>query len=275
MIGAKSYSTKTTSLVVPDPLTTGDWFWRVTAVKGEGLISLPSSVSSFIINPVSLPSITYPVDDVTRPIEDVVLDWTPVPGAKTYDLQVATDDGFNNITLSVTDVYGTRYSPPVTLRNDQFYWRVRAVDLAGQQTPWTASKFGFQRQWLDVPTLQYFRLAQGRPRGYLGSAALLSVDAGSACRVIRLYTSSDPFFSTGVDKCSTAGTTYVPRSSGDCGFRTSGVTYWQVRPMDTPYTPSPGLPGVFSAVHAFTWTPPTVTPAPFDQTPPPRTSEWQ
>ena len=42
LIGAKVYSTKTTSLVVPDPLTLGDWYWRVTAVKGTGLVSLPS-----------------------------------------------------------------------------------------------------------------------------------------------------------------------------------------------------------------------------------------
>ena len=28
---------------------------------------------------------------------------------------------------------------------------MRAVDLAGQPTAWTASNFGFQRQWLDKP----------------------------------------------------------------------------------------------------------------------------
>jgi hypothetical protein len=265
MIGAKAYTTKTTSLVVPDPLTTGDWFWRVTAVKGTGLISLPSAVSSFVINPVSLPTITYPVDDVTRAIEDVVLDWSPVPGARTYDLQVATDDDFNNVTLTVTNVYGTRYSPPVTLRNDQFYWRVRAVDLAGQQTPWTESKFGFQRQWLDKTTLLYPAGTEDAPGATNTSMPFYEWTPIQHAAIYELYTSGDPFFSTGVDKCSTAGTTYVPRSSSDCGFRTSGVTYWQVRAIDTPYSPSPGLPGVFSDVHAFTWTPPVVAPAPFDQ----------
>ena len=35
-IGAKAYSTKTTSLVVPDPLTVGDWYWQVTAGQGYG-----------------------------------------------------------------------------------------------------------------------------------------------------------------------------------------------------------------------------------------------
>ncbi len=265
MIGAKSYSTKTTSLVVPDPLTTGDWFWRVTAVKGTGLISLPSDVSSFVINPVSLPTLIAPEDSVDTAIEDVVLDWAPVPGAKTYDVQVATDDDFNNITLNATNVVGTRYSPSTTLRNDQFFWRVRAVDLAGQQTPWTESKFGFKRQWLDVPTLQYPAGTADAPVATSTSRPFYQWTPVQHAAFYELYTSSDPYFSVGVDKCSTAGTTYVPRNANDCGFRSGTTTYWRVRPMDTPYSPSPGLPGVFSDVHAFNWTAPVTPPAPFDQ----------
>ena len=46
-VGAKSYTTKTTSLVVPDPLFAGDWFWRVTAVKGVGL-GLPSLATGHV-----------------------------------------------------------------------------------------------------------------------------------------------------------------------------------------------------------------------------------
>ena len=47
------------------------------------------------------PQITYPANDVNQAIEDVVLDWTPVPGARTYDVQVALDSGFNNIALQL------------------------------------------------------------------------------------------------------------------------------------------------------------------------------
>ena len=82
MIGAKSYTTKTTSLVVPDPLTVGDWYWQVTATKGTGLVSLGSAVTRFDISPSPSPrSPTRPM--TSTPIEDVVVDWTPVPGART------------------------------------------------------------------------------------------------------------------------------------------------------------------------------------------------
>ena len=53
MIGAKRDSpTKSTSLVVPDPLDAGDWFWQVTAVKGTGLVTLPSGTMSFDVLPL-------------------------------------------------------------------------------------------------------------------------------------------------------------------------------------------------------------------------------
>ena len=162
LIGAKTYTTKSTSLVVPDPLSVVDWFWRVTANKGSGLTSLPSDVSSFNIDPLDLPQIQYPIDDVNQKIEDVVLDCDAGPGATTYDLQVALDSGFNNIALDVDGVKGSRYSPPVTLNSDQFWWRVRAVDASGQPTPWQESVFGFQRQWPQKPAAVF-------PVGSVGS----------------------------------------------------------------------------------------------------------
>ena len=50
-IGAKVYTTKNTSLVVPDPLIAGDYYWRVTAAKAAGIVSAcppppPASSSS-------------------------------------------------------------------------------------------------------------------------------------------------------------------------------------------------------------------------------------
>jgi hypothetical protein len=259
MIGAKVYSTKTTSLVVPDPLTTGDWYWQVTAVKGTGLVSLPSDVSRFDVLPLAQPSITFPANDVNQAIEDVVLDWTPVPGARTYDVQVALDASFNNIALNVTGIQSTRYSPPVTLNSDQFWWRVRAVDLAGQPTPWTTSLNGFQRQWPDKPTAMF-------PTGSVASPAAISTAKPfyqwtpvQHATSYELYTASDPNMTVGVDKCTVVGTTYAPRRPDDCGFRSGGTTYWEVRPIDAPYPVSTGLPGIFSTVQAFTWTDPGIS----------------
>ena len=77
MIGAKSYTTKSTSFVVPDPLTAGDWFWTVTASKGTGFNSFPSDVEHFVVNGLPALHIVYPVDDINQTLEDVVFDWIP------------------------------------------------------------------------------------------------------------------------------------------------------------------------------------------------------
>ena len=39
--------------------------------------------------------------------------------------------------------------------NNQYWWRVRAIDLLGQATPWTTSQNGFQPHYPEVPTPLY------------------------------------------------------------------------------------------------------------------------
>jgi len=259
MIGAKSYTTKSASLVDPDPLTAGDWFWTVTASKGSGLSSLPSDVASFNINGLPAPQIVYPVDDINQTLEDVVFDWTPVPGAKTYDLQVATDADFNNTQLTVTGIQSTRYSPATTLNSDQFWWRVRAVDPAGQQSAWTSSLNGFKRVWPDAPQALYPLGSTSSPAALNGTKAFFQWSPVQHATEYQLQISTDPNFSPGVtDTCKTAQTTYTPTGyrNPDCSFPSGAtVLYWRVRPLDLPY-PNGGLPGIFSTPQAFTYTPP-------------------
>jgi hypothetical protein len=260
MIGAKSYSTKSTSLVVPDPLTAGDWYWTVTASKGTGLNSLPSDVADFVVNGLPAPQITYPVDDINQTLEDVVFDWTPVPGAKTYDLQVALDADFNNIALTATGIESTRYSPATTLNSDQFWWRVRAVDPAGQQSAWTSSLNGFKRVWPEAPQALYPLGSTASPAAISGTKAFYQWTPVPHATEYQLQVSTDPNFSPGATStCKTAQTTYTPTDfrSPECPFPSgSTVYYWRVRPLDLPYN-SNGLPGIFSTPQAFSYTPPT------------------
>ena len=84
-IGAKSYVTKTTSLVVTDPLIVGTYYWRVVATKAAGIVSQPSATSSFSVQPLVAPTQTYPPNSVDFKVQEVVLDWAPVTGAKSYE----------------------------------------------------------------------------------------------------------------------------------------------------------------------------------------------
>jgi hypothetical protein len=72
--------------------------------------------------------------------------WSPVsdPSGVTYTLEVATDPVFQNVILKKTDLKDAGY----TLTTDEelkpvshqtpYYWRVMAVDGAGNESPWSA-----------------------------------------------------------------------------------------------------------------------------------------
>lgn len=265
----KTYTTATTSLVVPDPLSEPEYYWRVTAVKGVGVVSMPSSAVRFAVEPLQAVQLRSPEDNASTTVEDVVLDWDPVPGAQYYQLRVATDADFNTRVddeIKVPKIYGTRYSPKVTYNNNQYYWQVRAVDLAGKPTNWTTVQNSFNRVWPDRPQA-VFPAGEGTQvfpqRPYfqwtpVQHASEYQIDVGT-----------NENFSPGTyNSCRVTGTTYAPnmfhvtnRNSSvlpdeKCKVPSHVTMYWRVRPLDRPYA-TPGVQGIFSPTQAFRWEPDT------------------
>jgi hypothetical protein len=276
-VGASSYTTENTSLVVPVPLGDGDWFWRVTASKGSGLNSPASEERRFVVSPLVAPTITSPPDDATLNLQDVVLDWTPVPGAVSYDLQVSTEADFSQgsaLTDDRTGILGTRYSPATTYDNKSYFWRVRAIDMSGQATPWTAARFSFTRNWPDRPTAVYPAASgaeevpaplyfQWTPIKHaseyefqLGTQANFTVGTFESCRV------AGTTFTPGMFAVNTTGILAPPRNNEDCIPQAGEINYWRVRGLDRPFTKPgdiPGVQGLFSETQAFTYLPLSVT----------------
>ena len=233
----------------------------VTASKGTGLNSLPVRRRALRRSTaLPAPQITYPVDDINQSLEDVVFDWTPVPGAKTYDLQVSTDADFNNIALTVTGIQSTRYSPPDHAEQ-------RPVLVAGPRR-----RPGRSAERLDrVAERLQPRCGPKRPQAVypLGdhrlagrrSTAPRRTSSGRRSSTPRSTSSRCPRTpnfspSTSVtDTCTTAQTTYTPRNISErlhVPRRGPPSHYWRVRPIDYPY--SGGLPGIYSTPQAFTYT---------------------
>ncbi len=271
-VGAFTYTTSSTSLVVPDALPSGtvanpaDYYWRVTASKGSGINSLPSPASRFIVGPLPAPAITAPPSSPNFELEDVVLDWEPVPGAKSYDIEVALNQDFTNITESKAGIFGTRYSPIVSYDNDQYYWRVRARDLDNQPTPWTESLYNFSRTWPNQPQAVF--PADPLVETVTNPIYFEWTSVPHASEYEFQISTTEGFSDNSTESCRTAGTTYTPgmfaintngipssfRENEDCE-PTPGVTnYWKVRPLDRPFTKPgdiPGIQGIFSEVQSF------------------------
>ena len=222
--------------------------------------------------------ITSPPDDTDFELQDVVLDWDPVPGAVSYDVQVATNADFSQGSLidGAAGILGTRYSPPITYDNNQYFWRVRAIDTAGQPTPWTAARYNFNRTWPQTPDA---RLPGGRRHRGRAGAALLPVDPGGARLGVRVpgrhpgelhrrHVRALPRRRHDVharhvrrqhhrhpDRRS-ARTRTASRQAGE-------INYWRVRALDRPFTKTgdiPGVQGIFSETQAFSYLPLTASP---------------
>lgn len=279
-VGAETFETASTSLVWPNPLPAGtvanpaDYYWRVTASKGSGLNSLPSPASRFVVGPLPAPTITAPPSSPDFELQDVVLDWEPVPGAKSYDVEVALNQDFTTIVESKTAIFGTRYSPVVSYDNDQYYWRVRARDLDDKATPWTASLYDFNRTWPHQPQAVFPAEAGIETVSDPIYFEWTSVPHASE---YEFQISTTPGFSEGTTRsCRTAGTTYTPgmfaintngipspfRENEDCEPTPGTVNYWKARPLDRPFIKQgdlPGIQGIFSEAQAFLYNPSQIT----------------
>lgn len=277
-VGSTSYETRSTSFVVPDPLPSGDWFWRVVATKENPanlnlpFKSQPSSTRSFVIEPIAAPELTAPPSNPDHELQDVVLDWTPVPGAVSYEVEVATNTDFSNGSRvdRRAGILGTRYSPEITYDNNQYYWRVRAYDTAGQPTPWTEARYDFNRTYPHAPLAVYPAAAGAED---VPAPLYFQWTPVAHASEYEIQVGTQANFTDGTyNSCRTAGTTYTPgmfaintngqpstfRENEDCEPQIGEINYWRVRPLDRPFTKTgsiPGVQGIYSETQAFRYMP--------------------
>jgi Bacterial Ig-like domain len=250
-VNPTTYSVKGNSYFVDTPQAPGTWYWRVRAIRGQGLFTSWSSQATYVVDQLLDPLAGADMNTGTAK-QDVAIDWLPVDGATSYQLQVGRDKDFNNVVDDVV-VDGTTYAPAVTYDNDQYYWRVRAIDAGQNRMPWTtAAPFTFQRNWPDQPTLEYpanqFAPAVGDPMYFqwtaVRHASRYQIDVGK-----------DPNFSPNTfSSCLTTGTTFPV--NGSCPPMGQGATtYWRVKGLDDPR----GVEGIFSDIHHFVYSSAKIT----------------
>ena len=127
------------SLAISIALATGTYYWGVTPVDAEGNRGAPSPVASFSW---SWPSTTTPtVTDLnsTDPeVFDPKFSWNPVAGAAKYEVDINSSSDFapgSKVCCSTTTI-ATSLSPTTLLKDNVYYWRVRAFDPDGNAGVW-------------------------------------------------------------------------------------------------------------------------------------------
>ena len=249
-IGATSYTTNNTNFTLTEPPTTDQtFFWRLRATSSTGgVVSDWTATREYTYTWSTIPTLLTPANNVITEVQDVVFSWQPVVGAKTYELQVSPNgDWANNLALDVI-VKGTKYSPPATLDNDGYFWRVRAKDAASvaNNGGWSA-EWQFNRAWSDQPTLLTPAWVQGDPPA-VTDVPTFSWTPVHHASFYEIQFSEDINFSPGdptTKSCLTNHTTWTPydsiSSSGTPGGCTPGPVedvlipvYWHVRAIDAP-----------------------------------------
>jgi len=213
-----------------------------TALLASGVTPLTAG-GALAADLLAGPGLVGPVDAGPER-KEVTLDWTVAVGAKSYVVQVGTDDQWSDDPTMELTTLASRITLPPALPHASYVWRVAAVGVDGQGR-WSRNGT-FTRGWPDKP--RPLTPAAGAAAG-IPTFTWTPVATASEYQ-LQVSTSplfDTPFRSTARDKteaCFTTRTVITPFNgqanakndgAGDCVFTLLGTgetRYWRVRPLD-------------------------------------------
>lgn len=133
-------ATATATLSGTGNLAAGNYVFNVNATSTSGAQVLPLNLNVFTASPTT-GTLTSPANGASGTPTLPTLQWSAVPQAKSYAVEVATDAAFNTIVFSQT-VATTQLTVNAPLAaNTQHFWRVRATNTCGTGSNWPAFSF--------------------------------------------------------------------------------------------------------------------------------------
>ena len=128
------------------------YYWRVKRKNIDGVWSDWSSNWNFIIM-MNIPSLNLPSNGSTTIERKPLLNWTNVPSATHYHLQLSTTEEFtSNKIVDDDSLTGNQFQVNVELPYDQrYFWRVRVQNSDSVWSRWT-TPYSFTIPRLDIQT---------------------------------------------------------------------------------------------------------------------------
>ncbi len=165
IVGTATSPQKTwgTVFAVPDGIAPGQtYYWAITPLDTLGHRGAVSATGSFTRTWSS--ATTTSVTPLNAQPGETELNWTPelswapVAGAARYEVEVSSAENYPEGSIWARDytIGNTSYAPPEALNNNEYYWRVRAIDpngIAGQWNEGPRFRKAFDNATPTIPGL--------------------------------------------------------------------------------------------------------------------------
>jgi hypothetical protein len=109
-------------------------------VNAFGAAGAWSATWTFVVDTVATvaPVLTSPLDSAILTTLKPSLTWGAIPNAVQYEVQYSNNSSFDRVTTVTTK--STEYTFAQELSNSLHWWRVRALDAAGNPSVWSAAR---------------------------------------------------------------------------------------------------------------------------------------
>jgi hypothetical protein len=137
-----------------------EYYWRVRAENVAG-VSDWSEAWSFTTfeSPPDVPALVSPANGATNIAVDTTFVWGASERAQSYHLQIAADEGFTDLAVDMSGIADTSSNVGGLDYSTDYFWRVRAVNLAGA-SDWSSVR-GFRTIIQAPETVTLFSPANG------------------------------------------------------------------------------------------------------------------
>jgi hypothetical protein len=172
-------------------------------------------------SPPDVPALVSPANGATNIAVDTTFVWGASERAQNYQLQIAADEGFTNLAVDMSGIADTSANVGGLDYSTDYFWRVRAVNLAGA-SDWSSVR-GFRTIIQAPATVTLFSPSNGAQN--IATDTLLVWFVADRAESYHVQVSSESDFSDLV--VDSMGVTTNQMSLSDLEEDT--VYYWRVR----------------------------------------------